>query len=69
MSEHDGVGKVIGRRVVTQRAPCGIDVPFPEQDVEDDVASEGIWVESPEGHLLEQLEHERVEAPTPVEPD
>ena len=41
----------------------------PEQDVEDDVARQGVGLESPERHLLEQLEHERVEAPASVEPE
>jgi hypothetical protein len=69
MSEHDGVGEVIGRLVVPQGAPRRVHVACPELDVEDDVAGEGVGVESPKGHLLEQLEHEKVEATTPVEPE
>jgi hypothetical protein len=69
MGEHDSVGEVVGRRVVPQGAPRRVRVTCPEQDVEDDVAGEGVGVESPEGHLLEQLEYERVEAPTPVQPE
>uniref|UniRef100_A0A0A8XQM3 Uncharacterized protein n=1 Tax=Arundo donax TaxID=35708 RepID=A0A0A8XQM3_ARUDO len=69
MSQHNGVGEVVGRRVVPQEALCGVFLACPEQDVEDDVAGEGIGAEAPEGHLAEQLKHEWVKAPTPVEPE
>ena len=69
MSEHDGKGEVIGRKVVPETALRLGEMACPEQDVEDDVARQGVGLESPELHLLEQLEHERVEAPAPVEPE
>ena len=69
MSEHDGKGEVIGRRSLPETVLRLGEMACPEQDVEDDVARQGVGLESPERHLLEQLEHERVEAPAPVEPE
>lgn len=69
MSEHNGVGEVIGCRVVLQRVLCCVEMACPEQDVEDDIPGEGIGLESPEAHLIEQIEHDRVEPPAPVEPE
>lgn len=69
MSEHDGKGDVIGRKVVLETALCLGEMACPELDVEDDVAREGVGLESPDRHLLEQVENEQVEAPAPVEPE
>lgn len=69
MSEHDGKGEVVERNVVPQTAVRLGETACPEQDVKDDVVREGVGLESPKRHLLEQLEHERVEAPAPVEPE
>jgi hypothetical protein len=69
MSEHNGVGEVIGCRVVLQRVSRCVEMACPELDVEDDIAGEGIGLESPKAHLIEQIEYDRVEPPAPVEPE
>lgn len=55
--------------MVLQSAPRRLEMAFPEKDVEEDVPGKAIGVESPEAHLIEQLFHERLEHPAPVEPE
>uniref|UniRef100_A0A8R7K074 Uncharacterized protein n=1 Tax=Triticum urartu TaxID=4572 RepID=A0A8R7K074_TRIUA len=69
MSQDNGIGEVVGRRVALHEAQRIIDAAGPEQYVEDDIAREGVVVEAPAGHFVEQVEHERVQAAAPVEPE